>query len=150
MWFGSRRKEFERLTLPYASALFGFAYWRLASREDAEDAVQEAYLRAYRSFHTFQAGSNVKAWLIKILINVINDSLSKRKHHALLVPLEDCEEFENRDAQEQPGPEQSLIDKEFDPELLVALQQMPSTMVHPLLLREIEEMSYQEIAESLG
>src|ERR1700736_2656679 len=76
--FDNRRKEFEKLTWPLGRDLFRLAYWRLANVQDAEDVLQEAYLRAFRSFHTFQPGTNVKGWMTRILLNVINDMLKKR------------------------------------------------------------------------
>lgn len=72
-FFQNKRKDFEDLTRPIGQDIYRLALWRLANRQDAEDVVQETYLRAFRSFHTFQAGTNVKAWLTKICLNAIND-----------------------------------------------------------------------------
>src|ERR1700723_1208186 len=87
--FHNRRKEFEKLTWPLGRDLYRLAYWRVANQQDAEDVVQETYLRAFRSFHTFQVGTNVKGWMTRILFNVINDTLKKRVQQADVLAMDD-------------------------------------------------------------
>jgi RNA polymerase sigma-70 factor (ECF subfamily) len=151
--FRSRRKQFEQLTWPFAADLFRLAYWRLGNRSDAEDAVQDAYLRAFRSFDTFQPGTNVNAWLSRILLNVINDSLKKRLRQPDTLALEDdCSEAENlqSEAESLQDPAVQISKDELDPELQDALQRLPTALLHPLLLREVEDFTYDEIAAVLG
>src|SRR5271154_350814 len=151
--FHNPRKEFEKLTWPLGQDLFRLAYWRLANRQDAEDAVQEAYLRAFRSFHTFQLGTNVKGWMTRILLNVINDAVKKRVRQSDLLPIEDeSDELANLQSQSAitRNPEVQLIEREIRPDLLDALHRLPTSLLHPLLLRELEDMSYAEIATILG
>jgi RNA polymerase sigma-70 factor, ECF subfamily len=150
--FHSRRKEFEKLTWPLGHDLFRLAYWRLANQQDAEDVVQEAYLRGFRSFHTFQLGTNIKGWMTRILLNVINDTLKKRIQQPDLLAIED--EFDELvSVQDQSAlsrnPEVQLIEREIRPDLLDALQRLPTSLLHPLLLRELEDMTYAEIATIL-
>jgi len=150
--FQSRRKEFEKLTWPLGRDLFRLAYWRLANKQDAEDVVQEAYLRAFRSFHTFQLGTNVKGWLTRILLNVINDTLKKRVRQPDLLAIDDdCDEMATLQSESAVSrdPEVQLIEKEIRPDLLDALQRLPTSLLHPLLLRELEDMTYAEIATIL-
>jgi RNA polymerase sigma-70 factor, ECF subfamily len=151
--FQNRRKEFEKLTWPLGPDLFRMAYWRLANSQDAEDAVQDAYLRAYRSFNTFQTGTNLKAWMTRILINVINDTLKKRGRQ-LDFRASDDEFDELGSVADQSAlarnPEVQLIEQEIHPDLLAALQRLPTGLLHPLLLRELEDMTYAEIATILG
>ncbi len=150
--FGGRRKHFEELTRPFGQDLFRLAYWRLGNRQDAEDVMQDAYLRAFRSFNTFKTGTNIKAWLTRILLNAINDSLSKRLRQPDGLALEDdCDEIESLQSQSASlqNPEIQLTESEIDPELLQALQRLPTALLHPLLLRELEEMTYEEIATIL-
>src|SRR5688572_32597146 len=73
------RSEFERVALPHLDALFGVAYRLTRNPRDAEDLVQEAVLRAYRFWDTFQQDSNCKAWLLKILTNTFLNDYQKRK-----------------------------------------------------------------------
>jgi RNA polymerase sigma-70 factor, ECF subfamily len=150
--FHSRRKEFEKLTWPLGHDLFRLAYWRLANQQDAEDVVQEAYLRGFRSFHTFQIGTNIKGWMTRILLNVINDTLKKRIQQPDLLTIDDeCDELVSMPDQSAmaKNPELQLIEKEIRPDLLDALQRLPTSLLHPLLLRELEDMAYAEIANIL-
>jgi RNA polymerase sigma-70 factor (ECF subfamily) len=150
--FHKRRKDFEKLTWPLSQHLFQLAYWRLASHQDAEDVVQETYLRAYRSFHTFQSGTNLKAWMTRILLNVINDLLKKRLRQPDTLALEDDSPELNSAQSESASlqnPELQLTRAEIDPELFDALQKLPTSLLHPLLLRELEDMTYADIATTL-
>jgi RNA polymerase sigma-70 factor (ECF subfamily) len=148
----TRKRKFQELTWSYSKDLFRFAYWRLANRQDAEDAVQETYLRAYRSFDTFAPGSNVKAWLTRILLNVVSDLLKKRGRIAQVDSSDGLEEqiesLESASASLQ-NPEQQLTENEIDEDLLRALKRMPSTLLHPLLLKELQDLSYAQIAQLL-
>ena len=149
--FHNRRKEFEKLTWPLGQDLFRPAYWRLANQQDAEDVVQETYLRAFRSFHTFQIGTNVKGWMTRILLNVVNDTLKKRVREPDLLVDDECEELVNlQDSSAiSRDPEVQLIEREIRPDLLEALQRLPTALLHPLLLRELEDMTYAEISKIL-
>jgi len=151
--FRNRRKEFEQLTWPLSNDLFRLAYWRLSILQDAEDVVQETYLRAFRSFHTFQTGTNVRAWMTRILFNVVNDFLKKRSRQLDLVAIDD-ELDEVMSIQDSSTPSQDpavlLTEKEVRPDLVAALQRLPGSLLQPLLLRELEDMSYTEIAAVLS
>jgi len=152
-FFHNRRKEFEQFTWPHGHDLFRLAYWRLANAQDAEDVVQETYLRAFRSFHTFRLGTNVKGWMTRILLNVINDSLKKRVRDADLLAFDDGDDLIMSVADQSAiarDPLVQLSEEEIGPDLLEALQQLPTALLHPLLLRELEDMSYAQIAEILG
>lgn len=152
-FFQNKRKNFEDLTRPFGQDIYRLAYWRLANRDDAEDVVQETYLRAFRSFHTFQAGTNVKAWLSKISLNVINDLLKKRLRQPDMVPLDsESEELDSLQSESLSlqDPIVQLTANEFDPALLLALRKLPVSLLYPLLLRELEDLSYDEIASILS
>lgn len=152
-FFQSKRKQFEELTRPFGQDIYRLALWRLANRQDAEDVVQETFMRAYRSFHTFQKGTNVKAWLTKISLNVINDLLKKKIRQPDTVSLEiDCDEIESlqSDSMSLQDPALQLAMNEFDPALLLTLRKLPISLLYPLLLRELEDLSYEEIASILA
>ena len=150
--FRKNRKDFEQLTWPLSNDLFRLAYWRLASMQDAEDALQETYLRAFRSFHTFHTGTNIKAWMTRILFNVINDSLKKRSRQSEVLAIDDqiddvmsIQDQSNR----SKDPALQLSEQEISKDLLCALQRLPTSLLHPLLLRELQDMTYTEIAAVL-
>jgi len=81
------RSRFERLALPCMDASYNLAFWLLRSRADAEDAVQDAYLRAYRGFHGFE-GDDIRPWLLAIVRNVVFRRLSGRKRDSNVVSFE--------------------------------------------------------------
>lgn len=150
MFFKSRRREFERATWSLSPELLRLALYRLGNRQDAEDALQETYLRAFRSFDTFKPGSNIKAWMTRILLNVISDSLKRRAKT-------ECHEDIGNEALDLPDqatsaqdPQIQLLAKEIDTKLLEALRSLPTTLLYPLLLRELEEMTYEDIAAILN
>jgi RNA polymerase sigma-70 factor (ECF subfamily) len=151
--FRNRRKEFEQLTMPLSSDLYRLAYWRMANQNDAEDLVQETYLRAFRSFHTFQTGTNIKAWMTRILFNVINDFLKKKSRQPELVSTDE-EPDEMLSMHDYPHSAQDpavlISENELRTDLLSVLQKLPSSLLQPLLLRELEDMSYTDIATLLG
>lgn len=151
--FNSKRKKFEALALPFGADLFRLALWRLGNKQDAEDVVQDTYLRAYRSFHTFQSGTNAKAWLVKILLNAVTDALKKRVRQPNTVDIDDAlvelETAQLAEAKEQ-DPAVQFSQHEIDPDLMDALRRLPTALLHPLLLRELEDMTYEDIATTLG
>jgi RNA polymerase sigma-70 factor (ECF subfamily) len=124
----------------------------MSNTQDAEDVVQETYLRGYRSFHTFLPETNFKAWMTKILLNVINDSLRKRSRYNEVIDREYGHEMLDTVADQSGAalnPELKFTASEIRPDLMSALQCLPSTLLHPLLLRELEDFSYDQIAALL-
>jgi RNA polymerase sigma-70 factor (ECF subfamily) len=128
--------------------MFRLAFARVRNRQDAEDIVQEAYLKAYRSYESFNHRTTVKSWLTQILLNTIRDHFRKTSRTIQTVELIDS--LEDSAIQSSiPGPEDQLSNAEFDPALKKALESMPDQFVTPLLLREIHDASYDEIAQLL-
>lgn len=124
------------------------ALYRLKHTDDAEDAVQDTYLRAYRSFHTFKQGTNIKAWMVKILFNVISDSINKRSKQPDSIAEEEIESVESNSASLK-DPQLQIVENELNSELLAALAGLPSNLLNPLLLRELEDMTYEQISQTL-
>lgn len=150
--FQNRRKQFEKLSMALAPELFRLAYWRMSNTQDAEDVVQETYMRAYRSFHTFAPETNIKAWMTKILLNVVSDSLRKRSKYNEVIDREYGQEMLDTISDRSTAaenPEVKLAACEIHPDLLAALQRLPASLLHPLLLRELEDFSYEQIAALL-
>jgi RNA polymerase sigma-70 factor (ECF subfamily) len=134
------RLRFEQLVLPHADAAFNFARWLLRSRADAEDAAQEALLRACRFFRGFHGG-DARAWLLQIVRNTCYSWLEKNRPRDLMV------EF-NEELQQQPiaTPESIAIAVEGRERLTRALETLPPRYRELLVLRELEGCSYKEIA----
>jgi len=134
--------EFEAEALPHMEDLFRTAASILRSRTEAEDAVQEAYLQALKSFERFTPGTNCRAWLFRILFHVI--SHQRRKWFGRLV-FSEREELERTAVYTAPIPEQLT-----DDEMLAAFRKLPRQFAEVVMLSDVQEFSYKEIQETLG
>jgi RNA polymerase sigma-70 factor (ECF subfamily) len=148
------KKRFEELLLPHRNAAFNLAYRILQSREEAEDAVQDAYLRAFRGFDAF-SGDGARPWLLAIVRNVAYSALDARKRARNVITLDE-DMRSGRDAGMQdaastdPSPEAVAI-AQGDAQLLeAALERLPSIHRDIVVLREMESLSYAEIAQVTG
>jgi RNA polymerase sigma-70 factor (ECF subfamily) len=139
---------FEGLAMPLFDSLYNFARWLARNSNDAEDIVQETYLKALRSFASFQSGTNFRAWMFQILRNTFLSSRSKLERR-LTVAL-DSEEDEPEVAVDTETPETILINRSNSLLVQRAIEDLPLHHRETLLLCEVEEMSYQEIAEILS
>jgi RNA polymerase sigma-70 factor (ECF subfamily) len=138
---------FEELAMPLFDQLYNFAHWLTQDRVEAEDLVQETYAKALRGFSSFQAGTNFRAWMYRILRNTFLTSRTGLKA-SLTVPLDDDTGQELSAGLETP--ETILIERAQQQLLRQALEELPLHFREILLLCEVEEMSYQEIAETLS
>lgn len=138
--------SFEELALPLFDQLYNFARWLTQDTAEAEDLVQETYAKALRGFAAFQLGTNFRAWMYRILRNSF---LSSRAGLKSTVPL-DAEEHENALPVENATPESIMIGEANRETVQQALDELPVHFREILLLCEVEEMSYQEIAETLA
>ena len=149
----SRRVSFEAQAMPHMQAALTLATWLVRSRTDAEDIVQDAYVRAYRGFDGFH-GTEFKPWLLAIVRNRALTWLSQRKRASNVVSFEDAfhtEEGEesgmSRIPSDEPTPEQHLIADGERAAIMAALAELPPLFREVLVLREVEELSYQQIAQ---
>jgi len=148
------RRRFELLALPHIDAAYNLARWLTGSAADAEDVVQEAYLRAYRYFDTFRDG-NIRVWLLTIVRNSFNtwikDNRSPRLGFVADLPEPDSAEDERLlwgTPQDDP---ETLLLRDIDHAMVGRLMQsLPSAYREILLLREVEELSYRDIASITG
>jgi len=140
---------FEELAMPLFDQLYNFAHWLAQDRDEAEDLVQETFAKALRGFSSFQQGTNFRAWMYRILRNTFLNSRTGRKA-MMTVPLEHDEDGPVAVAVDTQTPEAILIDRSDQHLLQAALDELPLHFREILLLCEVEEMSYQEIAETLG
>jgi RNA polymerase sigma factor (sigma-70 family) len=140
--------EFEELAMPLSHSLYNFARWLSHNRHDAEDLVQETYLKALRSFASFEPGTNFRAWMFRILKNTFLTSCSKSEQR-MSIPLDSEENL-----WAQPAifdtPE-SLLIRHFDIDAIRnAIEQLPVIHREVILLSDVENASYREIAEILS
>jgi RNA polymerase sigma-70 factor (ECF subfamily) len=140
--------SFEELAMPLFDQLYNFAQWLTQNREEAEDLVQETYAKALKGFSSFQLGTNFRAWMYRILRNTFLTSRTGLKA-TMTVPL-DLEEDGPELAVEGDTPETILFERANRELLQSAIDALPVYFREILLLCEVEEMSYQEIAETLS
>jgi RNA polymerase sigma-70 factor (ECF subfamily) len=140
--------EFEALALPLFDSLYNFAHWLAQDRHDAEDLVQEAYAKALKGFGSFQPGTNFRAWMFKILRNTFLTSRSGLAY-ANSLPLEPADE-ERLLPVAPTTPETLAITQDLGEALQQAIEALPVAFREVLLLADVEEMSYHEIAETLA
>ena len=142
----SRDDTFERVVLPHLDAAYNLARWLTRNEHDAEDIVQEAYLRAFRFFAGFRGG-DARAWLLKIVRNTCYTWLHANR------PLQEATEFDEDlfppDAP-APTPEEIVLHNDRGTLLRKALEKLPPNFREVLILRELEGMSYKEISDITG
>ena len=139
---------FEELAMPLFDSLYNFARWIARDSDDAEDLVQETYLKALRSFASFQPGTNFRAWIFQILRNTFLSSRTKFERR--LTEALDSDEGEPELVVDTETPETILINRSDSQLLQRAIDDLPVHYRETLLLCEVEEMSYQEIAQILS
>lgn len=144
----SKVTGFEEVALPHLPLLYRVAYRLTGKRADAEDLVQETFFKAFRSFHQFQGGTNCKAWLLTILRHTHLDHVRKTAKEP---PFEPWDEVEPLVDGSQLSVEQIEIalEKALPAEVEQALQALPPQQRLSVILADLEEMSYEEIARVL-
>lgn len=141
-----KRRRFEALAMPHLDAATNLARWLTRGGAEADDIVQDAMLRAFRSFDGFR-GEAVRPWLLAIVRNCHRSALEQRKRHAA-APLDDRDDTEI--AGSDPTPEASAIERGDSRELDKAIAALPEEFREVVILRELEEMSYRDIAAATG
>lgn len=140
---------FEQMAMPLFDQLYNLAHWLTGDRADAEDLVQETYAKALKGFQSFQAGTNLRAWMYRILRNAFLNSragLAAQKTSY----LEDDSEDRIDVTAHSITPEILLLQQESQETVMSALASIPTAHREIILLCEIEELSYQEIAQVLS
>ncbi|GJQ22519.1 hypothetical protein BIY37_11170 [Candidatus Brocadia sapporoensis] len=152
-----RRREFEENAMVHLDSLYNMALRLVFIKEEAEDLVQETYLKAYRFFDTFQKGTNIKAWLFKILRNTFINKYRKTVNMPNEVFFEDIESVNINPSYEQEaksGESVDTLEKKYndlgsllDDEVKNALDSLPVEYREAILLSDVEELSYKDISE---
>jgi len=136
-------RRFEEAVLPHLNAAYNLARWLVRNSHDAEDIVQEAYLRAFRFWRGYQGG-DARAWLLTIVRNTSYSFLDKNRAAEL---KEEFDESRHGSESPQPDPEASLVASAESQLLREALGHLPVNFREAIILRELEGLSYREIAE---
>lgn len=148
--------QFESEALVHMDALYRFACRLTGDSRSAEDLLQETLLRAIRFWSNYQKGTNCKAWLFRIMRNLFLNQAQASQKSSQNASLEDTEEWylynhlENQEEAESASPEQLFLSRDWSPEILAALDAIPEEYRTVLILSEVEEFSYQQIADILN
>jgi RNA polymerase sigma factor (sigma-70 family) len=134
--------NFEELLLPHLNAAYSLARWLTRNDDDAQDVVQEAYLRAFRFFGGFH-GSDGRAWLLMIVRNTCYTWLKQNRPPELTYEFDDNVHLKES---QEPDPEASQIRKTQNEIVMQAMEQLPLEFREVIVLRELEELSYKEIS----
>lgn len=134
---------FESEALPHRADLYRLAKWVVRDRDQAEDLVQETFVAALRSFHRFERGTNCRAWLVKIMYHTL--SKRRRSEGRLRIVSDTEEQIAETVAFEPPTPQNITAE-----EVLDALKGLPHRFQEVVILSDVEDMTYKEIAEALS
>jgi len=134
--------SFEDLAMPLFPSLYGYARWLTGEPHEAEDLVQETYLKALRGFGSFREGTNFRAWMFRILRNTF---LTSRSGLRSMVSIDD-----EPDIPEEGTPETHFLNRANGEALQHAIAELPLPFREVLLLSDVENMSYKEIGEALA
>src|SRR5688572_9088909 len=148
-----KRNEFERQALVHIDALYGAAYRLTRNARDAEDLVQDALLRAYKFWDSFQQDSNCKAWLLRIVTNTFINEYQRRKRSREVLDAATAEQdatdgvLVHATAHDKQAPDQMLLQASVSDDVQRALESLPDDFRTAVILCDMQGLSYKEIAE---
>ena len=147
-------ERFEAEALPLLPGMYSAAFRLTRNSADAEDLVQETFLRAYRAFHQFEPGTNLKAWLYRILTNTFINSYRKRQREPQTISEDEVEDWylysKMTEEGMEPSAEAAVLESLPDEDVQEALSSLPEQFRMAVLLADVEGFSYKEIADIMG
>lgn len=149
-----KKEVFKEEALPHLNPLYNYARSISPSKQDAEDLVQETFMRAYRYFHQYTPGTNCKAWLFTILRNLYNTNYKRYKETPNQVHYDAEEEIYEHMVNEEltsvvKNPEEDFFENILPDEIVNAIEDLPEKYRSCIELSDVEDFSYKEIAEIL-
>jgi RNA polymerase sigma-70 factor (ECF subfamily) len=150
-----RNARFEETAMPFLDQLYAAALRMTRNPADAEDLVQETFAKAFAAFHQFQQGTNLKAWLYRILTNTFINTYRKKQRQPLQSPTEEIQDWQLAEAESHTSrglrsAEVEALDHLPDSDVKEALQDLPADFRMAVYLADVEGFSYKEIADIMG
>lgn len=150
-----RRTRFEREALPFLDQLYAAGLRMTRNPADAEDLVQETFLKSYAAFHQFEQGTNLKAWLYRILTNTYINSYRRKQRQPFQAPTEEIMDWQLAEAESHTSSglrsaETEALDRLPDSDIKEALSRLPEDFRLAVYLADVEGFSYKEIADIMG
>ncbi len=146
---GSRDERFEKVALAYIDTIYRSALYMSKNENDAQDLVQDTYLKAYRFFDKFREGTNCQAWLFTILKNTFVNAIRREKTQPHMVSLSEMKDDE-AELSSDTNPEDSLFGNLFDDDIVAAMDRLPDEFRTAVLLADVEGLTYKEIADVMN
>ena len=146
----AQRSAFEREAIPHLDTLYRYGMRLTRDSAQAEDLVQSTMLKAYRCWHQYKAGTNVRAWLLTILRNSFINEYRKARREGVHINVTEIEEFAVFEEVEDTDHEGRFFDQTVDDEILRAIDALPDDFRQTLVLSDVKALSYAEIAEVTG
>jgi len=146
----SKHREFEREAIPHMDILYNYAVRMTGNSDDASDLVQETFLKAYRFWDKYEKGTNIRAWLFRILKNSYINRYRKETKEPDTVDYDQIQNFFNTiryDAGDQNDLQEKIFDGLLEDDVAQALESLPEDFRTVVILCDIEGLSYEEIAE---
>jgi RNA polymerase sigma-70 factor (ECF subfamily) len=150
-----QQRRFERDALPFLDQLYAAAMRMTRNPADAEDLVQETFLKAFAAFHQFEEGTNLKAWLYRILTNTYINSYRRRQRQPVQAPTDEITDWQLADAESHTSSglksaETEAMERLPDSDIKDALQRLPEDFRLAVYLADVEGFSYKEIADIMN
>jgi RNA polymerase sigma-70 factor (ECF subfamily) len=144
------RHAFDLLVLKYQSRLLSLVIRLVSNQSDALDVLQDTFVKAYRSLNTFRGESAFYTWLYRIAVNTAKNHIAARAKESKDISVDDKGASELSVLQDLSAPEDEVGAEELQRAILHSIEQLPDDLKHALTLRELEGMSYDEIALAMG
>ena len=143
---GSKDERFEAVALTHMDSIYRSALYMAKDESDAQDLVQDTYLRAYRFFDKFEEGTNCKAWLLKILRNTFINTIRRGRRQLQVVHLPEMNEH-GLELSSDATPEDGVFGDLFDDDIVTAMNELPVDYKTAIMLADVERLPYKEISD---
>jgi RNA polymerase sigma-70 factor (ECF subfamily) len=145
----SKLRLFEEVILPHLNAAYNLARWLTRNEQDAQDVVQEAYLRAFRFFDGYHGGEDGRSWVLEIVRNTCFTWLRREKRNLTAV-FDESAHTSHAPGSHRPNQEEALVEDAKRTILRDCIEGLPEEFREVIVMRELEEMSYRQIGEATG